>query len=439
MRGSFPYVVTRRLAAEAFGTSLLAVAAIMPEAWTCHPGHLPARERTVRPNRGDPVSSPTPARQTQTKSGDGPSQELRILLSAVRVAGGVDGIAHRFLDVLRVVTAIVVVVVGVTALSLEAQGQSEPLAAEIRAEQETGDRKRQGPTGDVVSEQAVELQRQINELRTDLLDERERRLDRRLEGNGTLLVLIGITIGIGGIWIYARFRSIATLAKIGAAAVQGQMAGGGGRTAHGSAALGPHGYQLKRIHGTLPDESSANAVAALPATAPLGNDDILCGASGGSQREAAEPNGQDSLGRTETTHKPSAAPGPGRSAANSKVFGSGSVPSSDLDSCRDVLGADECEMQQNEDVIADCTEALRSKPDSVQLLLERGEAWSRQRRYESAIADFDRAIRLDPDNSAAYFGRCQAKSELGRHEEAIEDYDELMRLAPASPTARPLD
>ena len=66
----------------------------------------------------------------------------------------------------------------------------------------------------------VELQRQLIELRSDLLDEREQRIGRQLEANGVVLVVLGIVIGVGGLWIYARFRAIATEARIGSAAVR---------------------------------------------------------------------------------------------------------------------------------------------------------------------------------------------------------------------------
>ena len=53
----------------------------------------------------------------------------------------------------------------------------------------------------------VDLQRQVNELRSDLLDERERRIGRLQEANGAVLALV---IGVGGLWAYAKFRAIAT-------------------------------------------------------------------------------------------------------------------------------------------------------------------------------------------------------------------------------------
>ena len=62
----------------------------------------------------------------------------------------------------------------------------------------------------------VDLQRQVNDLRGELLDERERRIDRQLEANGTALVVLAIVIAGGGLWFYARFRAIADDARLGA-------------------------------------------------------------------------------------------------------------------------------------------------------------------------------------------------------------------------------
>ena len=50
-----------------------------------------------------------------------------------------------------------------------------------------------------------------------MLDERERRIGRQLESNGTILVVLGIVIAVGGLWFYAKFHAIATEASIGAA------------------------------------------------------------------------------------------------------------------------------------------------------------------------------------------------------------------------------
>ena len=51
----------------------------------------------------------------------------------------------------------------------------------------------------------VEMQRQINELRSDLVDEWEQRSGRQMEVHSTVLVILGVAIGVAGLWFYARF------------------------------------------------------------------------------------------------------------------------------------------------------------------------------------------------------------------------------------------
>ncbi len=53
------------------------------------------------------------------------------------------------------------------------------------------------PGADPENAVTVDLQRQVNELRSDLLDERERRIERQLEANGAALVVLAIVIGGG--------------------------------------------------------------------------------------------------------------------------------------------------------------------------------------------------------------------------------------------------
>ena len=231
----------------------------------------------------------------------------------------------------------------------------------------------------------VDLQRQVNELRGDLLDERERRIERWREANGLVLVILGIAIGIGGLWTYAKFRSIADQASLGAAAAR-RCVDVPGDLLPGAAA--PRG-QLGDGSGPLPYLVGAGPEAT-PALPPRGEAAAAAGVPPGA------PAGEDGQ--------------------------AGSGPDSD-------------ELQRHEEAIADCSEAIRLDPRNPALFLERAEARSAVGRFEEAIADYDRAIGLDPNRAAAYLGRCRAKSELGRHEEAVEDYDHAVRLDPDSAEA----
>ena len=50
--------------------------------------------------------------------------------------------------------------------------------------------------------------------------------------------------------------------------------------------------------------------------------------------------------------------------------------------------------------------------------------------YEEAIADCDEAIRLNPEHAYAYKNRGRVKHSLGQHEEAVADYKEAIRIQP---------
>ena len=231
----------------------------------------------------------------------------------------------------------------------------------------------------------VELQRQVNELRSDLLDERERRIERRQEANGLVLVFLGIAIGIGGLWTYAKFRSIADQASIGAAAAR----------------------RYAPMHGGL-----LSGAAALPEPPAHGPGPLPYLVAAGPESAPASPAGAAAIGSAGSVAVPrgnaAGLPGP---------------------------GIDPEELHRHEEAIADCSEAIRLDPRDPALYLERAEARSAVGRFEEALADYDRAIRLDPDHAGAYLGRCRAKSELGRHEEAVEDYDHAVRLDPDSVAA----
>lgn len=67
---------------------------------------------------------------------------------------------------------------------------------------------------------------------------------------------------------------------------------------------------------------------------------------------------------------------------------------------------DDTDHQRLEEVVADCTVAIRLNPDDSRLYLERTKARSALQLHEAAIDDYDRVVRLDADNPAAYLGRC---------------------------------
>ncbi len=241
----------------------------------------------------------------------------------------------------------------------------------------------------------VELQRQLNELRSDLLDEREQRIGRQLEANGAVLVVLGIVIGAGGLWFCAKFRAIATGTSIGVAATRDHVPAPSGLLRGSARIRAPFDEAPRRLpllvfaelEAELGTRTSANR--SFRECSPMPPRLQIC-------RYPFSPDDR------------------------------GSPPD------RAGLGLDAAGRHRLEETIADCTEAIRLDPECPRLYLERAGARASLERYEEAVADYDRAIGLDPDHAAAYVGRCHAKSELGRHEEAIEDYDRAVHLDAAS-------
>ena len=235
---------------------------------------------------------------------------------------------------------------------------SQPLPADPRSQ-------RYASPGEA---EIVELQRQMNELRSDLLDEREKRIVGWQESNGAVLVVLCIVIGIGGLWAYGKFRAIAVAAGTGLAAERGYAFSS---------------WDALPQPGIAP-VSSGQTFQPVRLLVPAGP-------------EAGNPPAQ--------RHEP---------GSRHAVPDPASVPDS----------------PEDQEALAASTEAIRVHPDHPHAWIERGDLQARQGQYEGALADYDRAIRVDPRNAGAYLNRSLVKSELGRHDEAIADLDQAMRLDP---------
>ena len=71
--------------------------------------------------------------------------------------------------------------------------------------------------------------------------------------------------------------------------------------------------------------------------------------------------------------------------------------------------------------IADCTEAIRFKPDYAEAYCCRGSVYSFQGEYDKAIADFTKAIQLKPDYAEAYHYRCVSYYHKNDYDKARAD------------------
>ena len=94
------------------------------------------------------------------------------------------------------------------------------------------------------------------------------------------------------------------------------------------------------------------------------------------------------------------------------------------------LGTAKAKLGRYDDALADYAEAIRLKPDHDGAFYNRGIAKAKLGRYEDALADYAEAIRLKPDHDGAYNNRGAVKDALGRYNDALADYDEAIRLKP---------
>ncbi|MGW7093029.1 tetratricopeptide repeat protein [Streptomyces sp. NPDC054874] len=83
-----------------------------------------------------------------------------------------------------------------------------------------------------------------------------------------------------------------------------------------------------------------------------------------------------------------------------------------------------------EEALADFDRAIELDPTDGDALAQRGETYRLDDRYEEALADFNRAIELDPADAWALASRGQTYHALERQQEALADFDRALELDP---------
>lgn len=81
-----------------------------------------------------------------------------------------------------------------------------------------------------------------------------------------------------------------------------------------------------------------------------------------------------------------------------------------------------------EKAMAECTEAIRLKPQFALAYCGRGCAYSDQGELAKAIADQTEAIRLDSELAVAYYHRGSAYEKEGQTAKAKQDFDQAKNL-----------
>lgn len=88
------------------------------------------------------------------------------------------------------------------------------------------------------------------------------------------------------------------------------------------------------------------------------------------------------------------------------------------------------EQDLHEITIAEHTAALALDPGQVSVLVNRGNAYSRQGELDKAIADYTSAISMHPDDASLYRRRAMVHSRNRALDAAVADYTEALRLEP---------
>ena len=84
---------------------------------------------------------------------------------------------------------------------------------------------------------------------------------------------------------------------------------------------------------------------------------------------------------------------------------------------------------RHEEAISDANEAIRLKPNYAEAYFIRGLSKNNLGRHEEAISDLNETIRLKPNYAEAYFTRGLIKGNLRKEEEAKVDYQTALKIA----------
>ena len=313
------------------------------------------------------------------------------------------------------------------------------------------------PTGDDMSEETepparsaipaeveVEIQRHINELRREQMDDRDTYFDR-------LLAIVAIVLTSASYFGFKRFQRIVDKKSVKAVNDQVETAKGLVKTARG---LVDEIKAKRHEAASLVEGINAETVADNPVKARQAVTDVFANPKA-SLIEKAVANALDlqQKGRNkEAIKKWRAIVGIAEGtnnviAANAWAYIGYLIRDESKEDC--ISANDEAirlkpgfveayvnrgnaknSLGRPEDASADYDRAIRMKPDLVEAYRNRGAANATLNRNQDAIADYDRAIELDPDNAEAYFNRGAVNGTLNRHEAAMADSDAAIRIKP---------
>ena len=280
------------------------------------------------------------------------------------------------------------------------------------------------PKPAISGEVDVEIQNRLNEIRSELLDERANTIDWWLAVTALVLTFFGIVVVIAGFFGYRRFQEILNEAREGAKAA----------AEHAEIAVNHAKVAERRVMEieNIRDKSreileDLNAQSDYDSSEHTNQvDDRIQFNSEASlmDRAVASAAGFQKRGETEKAVEK------WRAIANIAEESDNVLAAKAWNSIAYLIRNESLEKS-----IAALHESIRHNPDNASAYYNRGTGKIKLNLHEAAISDFDEAIRLNPDHAFAYNNRGTAKARLDLHDSALADFEDAIRLNPNSAPA----
>jgi Mlc titration factor MtfA (ptsG expression regulator)/Flp pilus assembly protein TadD len=101
-----------------------------------------------------------------------------------------------------------------------------------------------------------------------------------------------------------------------------------------------------------------------------------------------------------------------------------------LPSAEDQAGVERATQEYEEHILAECSAAIRLRPNDAALYLNRAGRYADRGEYEKALADLNEAIRIDPEDAEAHCERGSVWFLTGDLQQAITDFSAAIDLCP---------
>ena len=285
----------------------------------------------------------------------------------------------------------------------------------------------------IPSEVEAENQRLINELRSELLDDRADYIDRWLSVIGVVLTFFGIVVAIVGVWGFRKFQKIETEAKN----ILGEIKKNRDKSLD----------ILQKLNAEAAAKNPAQAHQAVKNTRENPKASLTDKAIANALDLQQQGRNKEAIKKWRGLAR--VAEGSDNDLAARAWLSVGYLALDDGDLKGSLLAYDEAirlnpalveaygnrgyakqQLEQYEDALADYAEAIRLKPDYAEAYNNRGAVKDALGRYDDALADYAEAIRLKPDHARPYYNLGIVKAKLGRDDDALADYAEAIRLKP---------